>query len=174
MRSTADDNRLAHVDTIKRTFLQQMHEQVQYLAATACCGCLAPLTVRSHANPQGVLLHLSSVWPGCPDKATVFVFVFGFLAFVRCCGTVHCKSLPSAHLESRSRGVQHGHQCSGSAVPRSRLALTSWVYCPKARSIFLLKWALRSLMKSTSLSWWYFRRRLKLFRLSFLQSFHRG
>lgn len=63
-----------------------------------------------------------------------------------------------------------GSQWSGNAVPRSRLALVSWVYCPKARSIFLLKWAFLSLMKSTSLSAWYLRLRLYVLRLSFLRT----
>ena len=43
-------------------------------------------------------------------------------------------------------------QCSGRAVPRSRFALISLVCWPNARSIFLLKCSLRSLMCVTSLS----------------------
>lgn len=45
---------------------------------------------------------------------------------------------------------------SGNAVPRSRLFLISSVYLPKARSIFLLKCSLRSLIESISFSSWYF------------------
>ncbi len=50
-------------------------------------------------------------------------------------------------------------------MPRSRLALISPVYLPKARWIFLLKCALRSLMKSTSEPSRSWRRRLNSSRL---------
>lgn len=49
---------------------------------------------------------------------------------------------------------------SGKAVPLSRLFLISKVYFPKARSIFLLKCSLRSLIESMSFSSWNFLLRL--------------
>lgn len=52
--------------------------------------------------------------------------------------------------------VIHKPHQSGKAVPLSRLFLISSVYLPKARSIFLLKCSLRSLMESMSFSSWNF------------------
>lgn len=55
---------------------------------------------------------------------------------------------------------------SGKAVPRSRLFFISSVYFPNARSIFLLKCSLRSLIESMSFSSWNLLLRLKELRFS--------
>ncbi|MFS7978362.1 hypothetical protein Hanom_Chr10g00914621 [Helianthus anomalus] len=56
---------------------------------------------------------------------------------------LHMKSMQETQIPSNQ---------SGKAVPLSRLFLISSVYLPNARSIFLLKCSLRSLMESMSFS----------------------
>lgn len=60
--------------------------------------------------------------------------------------------IPRKESLEKTRSLDAPLQCSGSAVPRSRFALISLVCWPNARSIFLLKCSLRSLMCVTSRS----------------------
>jgi len=60
--------------------------------------------------------------------------------------------LPNIRITMRIQRTTAKASQSGNAVPRSRLFLISNVYLPKARSIFLLKCSLRSLIESTSFS----------------------